>query len=1570
MTALRFRWPRARAPLHWPPALRYGVALALVALTAGLVALINGDWLFFRSLRIDNPGTAFVAPVALIAVFLGTGPAIAAVIASVFCGQVWFWPNYSGSRLTVLVLTMFVIIALAEAQRRAQVQGERAQAKFEAIIAGMSDAVMVVDVAGNPTDVNHAAISMLGARDHADALDRISRVRADGTPTTDEFGLLLRALAGEESPQADVLIPDGTDGGRTVSAVANTLRDQRGRIIGAVSVSRDLTERLVQARERERLHQQVERERAFTEHVFANLPVGIAVLRAEDFTVLSFNEEYDASVRAAQGSGTLAVGKSFFAAIPKESHDAARRLLAVARDERQPLRHSGYSSPVAPDRFYDGTIQPLTLSDGTEALLITSVNVTERVIAERERERLLGEIERERQFTRLILDTVPVSIAVLRPDDLTVLTANANFEGYVSRLAGQPFTAGERLTDPLPGLEGSQFIHDIRGAVAENRPISVTGYAAVAPVGHYYDWTMQPLPLSDGGIGTLVTFADVTERVEGERERERLLGEVERQAAQLAATLDAMLDGISVYDTEGNVLRRNAAFYRLLHMDPESTSLVWEEFIRTLDLRLPNGMPLAREQTHSWRALHGETVRGEIVRLRDGLGGDRFVNQNASPIRTADGTIFGAVVVFNDVTERLEQEREREELLRLVEERRRFTQAIFETVPVSLAVIDAGTMTFRTGNPAFVDGLPQPYSDLGVNDAPLLAVLPHAEGNGFADQVRRVGETGTPLSLASTRYEHPRRGTTWWNETMIPFQTTAVETPHVLYIAADVTEQVTAEQRASTLALVAAERASQLEAVIGSLAEGLLIADVEGKILQSNGALRELLGLDADEPLPHLPDFVERFAMRSASGEIMPPAERAGPLALRGEVRTDELRRFRTARGEDRWMSVNAVPIRDSGGTITGIAMTLRDATERLEQQRQIAAHASQLEAVFASLTEGLVLSDTEGNILQSNAAVRRMLGLADDAPLPPFPAWGERYALRTVPPIEDITAVRAWARARQGETVIDERRQFRTVQGDDRWMSVNASPVRDDAGAITGMALTLRDVTEQLGREQEREQLLAEIEERRRFAQTVIENATVGIAVFATDPEFTVRIANDQYAQLLDEPWRSRGVVGVGIREYLPGAEENNIPAIFSRVVASGEGFSTREFEYVGFARGTVYFDWSIVPLRESGDRVTGLLAIATEVTDRVLSQQRIEELADAAARRAAELEAVFTSIPVGLAIHAKDGTIAQMNATGERLTGGPIAADQSIGEVADSVGVRYPDGALAPPEELPVPRALGGETVTGVELMTETPEGSRYFLSGAAPIRDAAGEIVGAVVSFNDITPLKQLEQMKDEFISIAAHELRTPLTAIKGYTDLLDRRMSIQAGRDRDRQSLAIIRRQTDRLTSLVNEMLDVSRIEAGRLLLNYEHFDLTVLVQEVVTNLRPSTDAHRFTIEAEPGIEIEADATRVEQVLINLISNAITYSPEGGDVAVRVWRDGGTAKIAVRDTGVGIAPDELPHLFERFYRAPRAGVMRSGGMGLGLYISNEIVHRHGGTIAVESAEGAGSTFTVTLPLTGKD
>ena len=584
-------------------------------------------------MTIENPGTPFIAAITLVALLIGAGPALLAATTSMLAVFLAFSRHESFERAIVLVATMLIIIGLAEWQRRAQNAAEQAQAKFEAIVESMNDAVMVVDVAGRSTDINHAAVVMLGATDRAEALAKLTYRRADGTPATDEYLLLERALAGEEAPQQDVPIPDAPGGPRIVSAVASPMRDARGRIIGAVSVSRDMTDRLAQTRERESLLRQIEQEQQFTAHILANVPVGIAVVRADDFTLLSFNNEYDSSIRHAPGGHPLTIGQSLLDAMPAASHDAATRLLARARDEGATIRNTAYAAAVAPDQFYDGTIQPLQLGDETPALLITAVNVTERV--------------------------------------------------------------------------------------------------------------------------------------RGEREREDLLRQVEQQAAQLAATFEAMVDGIAVYDAEGNVLHRNEAFYRLLHLEPGGAPPVWDGFIHTMHLRRADGTPMTREDTHSFRALTGETIREEVVLVRDGKGRDRSMSQNASPIRAADGTVIGAVVVFNDVTERLAQERERERLRVLTEERRRFAQAIFDTVPVALAVIDTQTMTVSAANPTYIAAMPEPYRSQGVNGRALADMLPHTVENGFISQLRMTGHMGESFEASATRYEHPTFGTTYWNETMI-----------------------------------------------------------------------------------------------------------------------------------------------------------------------------------------------------------------------------------------------------------------------------------------------------------------------------------------------------------------------------------------------------------------------------------------------------------------------------------------------------------------------------------------------------------------------------------------------------------------------------------------------------------------------------------------------------------------------------------------------------------------------------------------------------------------------------------
>jgi signal transduction histidine kinase len=224
------------------------------------------------------------------------------------------------------------------------------------------------------------------------------------------------------------------------------------------------------------------------------------------------------------------------------------------------------------------------------------------------------------------------------------------------------------------------------------------------------------------------------------------------------------------------------------------------------------------------------------------------------------------------------------------------------------------------------------------------------------------------------------------------------------------------------------------------------------------------------------------------------------------------------------------------------------------------------------------------------------------------------------------------------------------------------------------------------------------------------------------------------------------------------------------------------------------------------------------------------------------------------------------------------------------------------------------------------------------------------------------------RDAFLSVAAHELKTPLTALVGQVQLLQRRTQ-RAGclNERDQHALQVVRAQADRLTTMVNELLDLSRMESGQLDVVRAPLHLDELVQQVVDELQPTLQRHQivFTASAQ-GVAISGDAARLAQVLRNLLGNAVKYSPDGGPIALSLTTEADAVVIAIRDQGIGIPPEALPLLFERFYRAPNATARHIDGVGVGLFVVKEIVARHGGTIAVTSSVGQGSTFTLRLPL----
>jgi len=261
-------------------------------------------------------------------------------------------------------------------------------------------------------------------------------------------------------------------------------------------------------------------------------------------------------------------------------------------------------------------------------------------------------------------------------------------------------------------------------------------------------------------------------------------------------------------------------------------------------------------------------------------------------------------------------------------------------------------------------------------------------------------------------------------------------------------------------------------------------------------------------------------------------------------------------------------------------------------------------------------------------------------------------------------------------------------------------------------------------------------------------------------------------------------------------------------------------------------------------------------------------------------------------------------------------------------------------------------------------TTEGRRRALEIVCNLYQENGHDV-IQCNIRDITERKELEQRKDEFISMASHELKTPVTSLKGFLALLQRRLTAQ-GEEKGLHYLARMDAQVHRLTKLINDLLDLSKMQAGQLVYREERFDVDALMQEIVENVQGTTQTHHLLLEGQARTEMFGDRDRIGQVLINLLNNAIKYSPQADTVLVHVSQDHNQAHMSVQDFGIGIAKEHQHKIFERFYQVTDPEENTYPGLGIGLYISCQIVKRHGGQLWVESEKGEGATFHVTLPL----
>ncbi|ADO75550.1 Sensor protein [Stigmatella aurantiaca DW4/3-1] len=494
-----------------------------------------------------------------------------------------------------------------------------------------------------------------------------------------------------------------------------------------------------------------------------------------------------------------------------------------------------------------------------------------------------------------------------------------------------------------------------------------------------------------------------------------------------------------------------------------------------------------------------------------------------------------------------------------------------------------------------------------------------------------------------------------------------------------------------------------------------------------------------------------------------------------------------------------------------------------------------------------------------------------------------------------------------------------------------------------------------------------AETEAQRTHLQDIFMQAPAIIAILG-GPQHVFEFANTACQKVLGH----RELLGKPIHEAVPDLKQHG-PALLDKAYHTGKALSGREvclpLRYtLGGRIEERYWDFFFQPRRMPDGAVDGMMVFAFEVTDQLQARQEVELSREEARRSAAQLQAITDTLPALVAYLDLAERYRFANRAYESWFG--VKPEEVLGKTAaEFVGPEAYEGVK---EKLQ--QALSGETIRyEVELQVR---GGRkiYMQSNYLPDRDAQGHVRGIVVLAHDLTERRKEEEivrnavrLRDEFLSVASHELKTPLTPLSLKLQALARAVEHEPETpftQKVRSHVEAGRKQLNRLSVLIGDLLDVSRISSGQMRLRWEPVDFAVLVREVVARLEPEAlrAESPLNVEAPGSLMGSTDRLRFEQVVENLLTNAIKYGA-GKSIQLVLKEEAGGVVLRVKDHGIGIAPEHQARIFERFERA--VSERNYGGLGLGLYITRTIVELLGGTIRVQSEPGQGAAFTVDLP-----
>jgi PAS domain S-box-containing protein len=521
---------------------------------------------------------------------------------------------------------------------------------------------------------------------------------------------------------------------------------------------------------------------------------------------------------------------------------------------------------------------------------------------------------------------------------------------------------------------------------------------------------------------------------------------------------------------------------------------------------------------------------------------------------------------------------------------------------------------------------------------------------------------------------------------------------------------------------------------------------------------------------------------------------------------------------------------------------------------------------------------------------------------------------------------------------------------GTERAIDDSAAPIRCDKGQVVGCVLVFRDVTER-----------RRADRAARFLASIIESSDD--AIIGKDVNGIITSWNSAAERLFG--YTAAEAIGRSIAIIAPPDRANEMPAILDRIK---RGEQVQHFDTMRRAKDgrLVPISLTVSPIKDRDGRIIGASKIARDISERKKAEQALRE-------ERGRLHATLNGIGDGVIVTDAKGHVTMMNPVAESLTGWK---EEAVARPLDEVFCIINEQTRQEVEN-PVKRVIREGVVVGLANHTiliakDTTE--RPIDDSAAPIKDEQGRVAGVVLVFRDNTErrrteaaLREADRRKDEFLATLAHELRNPLAPIRNAVQVFRIKEvpdpQLQSARD-------IIDRQVQQMARLVDDLLDVSRITRGKIQLRKERIDLPAAVRSAVEAVRPLIDAqaHQLTITLPPQpVCLDADPIRLAQVVSNLLHNAAKFTEKGGHVWLTVEKQGGEIAISVRDTGIGIAAEHLPHLFAMFYQVVPALERSQGGLGIGLALVKGLVELHGGSAEARSGgPGKGSEVTVRLPV----